>query len=432
MSTLPTAMGNDGGEADTTAGQHGLAREDTICGWVDQRFQYAHLNRLQGGTGMPYASVAVVPPMALYGAALAPGGNHDPLSQYYAYCQQQRLTAFNHHHVRAAIPRNSSQQTSEVQRTRLQQPPHAQHGVGGVPPVNIGGYLDLLARSHAQEQQSRELETTNQVIHLETAPPRAESLGGSLQEAMKRRITEKIKEKLRKLKPNMNESNHAAALEPFIREEKPHHPPRNELNNGTGQIIGLVDTTTPINSRRDSSRKRPSVTGEKTLVPPPNFQPHAKRPSVSGEAPSSPSPKFEPQLKKRKTGGTTTKKQPAAPAQIADCLDEAIDSLQDENIRSALQEDRENLRAKRSEMREMYDEQIREAMKSRLAMYTKLQIFARQILSVRSKSISKNSRSSNHMDGAIDMIHLGLRNYRMLEDMSDRLLGAISKMNGEG
>jgi hypothetical protein len=224
----------------------------------------------------------------------------------------------------------------------------------------------------------------------------------------------------------MSDSNHSAVLGPLIREQEPQPAPPNELNIA-GQIVGLKGVASPIDSRRDSSGKRPSVSSETLSVPPPKVQAQAKRPSVSGELPS----KIQPQAKKRRTGGTTTKKQPAALTQIADCLDKTIDSLEDENIRSALQEDRENLRAKRSEMREI-EEEIRENMKSRIAMYTKLQILARQIVAVRSNGNSKNSRNSNHMDGPIDMIHLGLRNYRMLEDTSDRLLGAISRKIYEG
>ena len=419
MSTPPTTPESGGGEADTTAGQQGPT-QDMIRGWMDQHIQYAHLNRLQG-TGMPFAPVAVVPPIALYGATLAAGGIHDPLGHYYAYCQQQRLNALNQHQVHAAIPGNSSQHAPEMPGTRFQQPSHTSHG-GGVPPIHLGGYLDLLSPSGAQDQQIRELETTNEVIYLETDQPRAESVGGSLEEATKRRITEKIKEKLRKLKTNLSDSNHNAVLEPLIREQEPQPAPPNELN-VAGQIVGLKGAVSPIESRRDYSGKRPSVSTETPSVPPLKVQAQAKRPSASGEIPS----KIQPQAKKRRTGGATTKKQPVAQTQIANSLDKTIDSLEDENIRSALQEDRENLRAKRSAMQEIYEEQIRENLKSRIAMYTKLQILARQIETVRSNGNPKNSRNSNHMDGAIDMIHLGLRNYRMLEDTSDCLIGALSK-----
>ena len=80
-------------------------------------------------------------------------------------------------------------------------------------------------------------------------------------------------------------------------------------------------------------------------------------------------------------------------------------------------------------MQQIYEEQIRDNMKSRLAMYTKLQIYAKLIANIHSNSNAKNSRNNNHMDGAIDMIHLSLRNYRMLEDTSDHLLSEILRKN---
>ena len=49
-------------------------------------------------------------------------------------------------------------------------------------------------------------------------------------------------------------------------------------------------------------------------------------------------------------------------------------------------------------------------MKSRLAMYSKLQILAKLIANTHSNSNANNPRNINHMDGVIDMIHLSLRN----------------------
>ena len=79
----PSPPGNHGGgEVDKTIiGQPGLTREDMIREWMDRGIQFAHqLTGLQGGIGIPRTSVAVVPPMALYGAAPAPMA----MSQYYA------------------------------------------------------------------------------------------------------------------------------------------------------------------------------------------------------------------------------------------------------------------------------------------------------------------------------------------------------------
>ena len=367
--------------------------------WMDRRIQFAQLSGLQGGVGIPRASVAVVPPMALYGAAPAPAPT--AMSQYYAYCQHRQRTAYNQPHARAYI-QSTSLHAAEMSRRRLVQPSDTQQG-GGVPPINIGSYLSLLDRSRAQDQQSQELDTTNEGTNSVLAQPRAESQGVSLEEALKRRITEKIKEKLKKLKLNVSGLDYPSVLEPLIREQGPQQAPRNELNNSVVQITGSVGVKSSIDSRTDL----------------------AKRPSVSPSI-------FQPQAKKMKTAvkqQLAKPMQPATPTQISDSLDEVIDSLQDENIRSALQEDRENLRTKRREMQQIYEEQIRDNLKSRLAMYTKLQILAKLIAMIRYNGSAKNSRNNNHMDGAIDMIHLSLRNYRMLEDTSDHLLSAILRKN---
>ena len=413
MSAPPSPPGNSGGgEVDnTTAGQPGLTREDMIREWMDRRIQYAQLTGLQGGIGIPRTSVAVVPPMALYGAAPAPMA----MSQYYAYCQQQQRTAYNQPHARASI-QSTSLQVAEMSRRRLVKPSDTRKSRGVRP--DISSHLSFLDRSRAQDQQSQELDTTEEGTNSVPAQPRAESQGVSLEEALKRRITEKIKEKLKQLKPNLSELDQAVVLESLIREQEPQQAPRNELSNAADQITGSVCVKSSIETRT------PSVSG--------------KKPSVSGKKPSVSSTILQPQAKKRKTAAKNQPakpmqpakpKQPATPTQISDSLDKVVDSLQDENIRSALQEDREKLRTKRREMQQIYEEQIRDNMKSRLAMYTKLQILAKLIANIHSNSNSKNSRNNNHMDGAIDMIHLSLRNYRMLEDTSDRLLSAILRKN---
>jgi len=68
-------------------------------------------------------------------------------------------------------------------------------------------------------------------------------------------------------------------------------------------------------------------------------------------------------------------------------------------------------------------------MESRLGMYTKLEGLAKQIAKDRSENEAKNSRTkSSKSEVALDMIYLSLKNYRMLEDTSDRHLG-IGKKN---
>jgi len=113
---------------------------------------------------------------------------------------------------------------------------------------------------------------------------------------------------------------------------------------------------------------------------------------------------------------------------VSSKLDSILDSLADENIRSAVIEDRENKQAKRKETQQIYENQIKE-MESRLGMYTKLEGLAKQIAKDRSENEAKNSRTkSSKSEVALDMIYLSLKNYRMLEDTSDRHLG-IGKKN---
>lgn len=422
MSAPPSSPGNNGdGEADNvTAGPP----------WMDPRNQYAQLTGLQNGIGIPRTSVPPVQPMHIYGAAQAPTGIRD-MGQYYPYWQHQQL-AFNHQaQVRAAIPSNLSQQAADMSRVRYQQPPETHQG-GRLPPVNIGGYLALLAQSRAQGQPSQELETTNEGMGIPShrihdnrmmnanyvppaigAPAAAESQPLSQEklsdEALKRKITEKIKEKLKKLKPNLNKLDHASVLRPMIREQERYQPP-----------VALKKPLTEKIKEKLQKKKLDQASVLEPLIR--EQEPH--QPSVSGKKTLASSTISQPQAKKSRTGGTAAKVQPATPKQISDSLDKVIDSLQDKNIRSALQEDRANIQSKRSDMLQIYQEQ-RDNMKSRLAMYTELQILSKLIAATHANSNAKNSRNNNRMDGAIDMIHLSLRNYRMLEDTSDRLLDEI-------
>jgi len=137
--------------------------------------------------------------------------------------------------------------------------------------------------------------------------------------------------------------------------------------------------------------------------------------------------KEKPPEKKKMKGMPAEKKMPAKKKEISPRLDEIIDSLQDENLRSAVIEDKENNQAKRKEMQQIYENQIKE-MESRLSMYTKLEGLAEQIADVRTENTAKNSRTGNsNIEGALDMIHLSLKNYRMLEDQSDRLGIGVKK-----
>ena len=107
-------------------------------------------------------------------------------------------------------------------------------------------------------------------------------------------------------------------------------------------------------------------------------------------------------------------------------LNDLIDSIEDENLRSAIVEDRENLEQERKERLHFYDEQIEE-MKNRLRVYTTLESLAEQIADIRSSSEKKSSRtnhSKTHIeDIALDMIHLAWKNYYSLENTADCFIG---------
>lgn len=102
-------------------------------------------------------------------------------------------------------------------------------------------------------------------------------------------------------------------------------------------------------------------------------------------------------------------------------LDQVVNAMEDKNIREAAIEDRDNYHAKRSDMQQRYEDQIKE-MEERLEIYTKLEGLAEEVADLQAeRGANKNSRTNN-MDGALDMIHLSLKNYRMLEQTADRLL----------
>lgn len=113
------------------------------------------------------------------------------------------------------------------------------------------------------------------------------------------------------------------------------------------------------------------------------------------------------------------KKRARAYLQTKEKLDEVIDSLDDTNIQTALKEDVENAQKKRKEMQSIYKERLRQ-MESRLSVYTRLEGLAKQIADD-TKGSRKKSRTKSRNDGAFDIIQLSLKNYRRLEDTSDRL-----------
>ncbi|KAL7471709.1 hypothetical protein ACHAXS_012010 [Conticribra weissflogii] len=105
-------------------------------------------------------------------------------------------------------------------------------------------------------------------------------------------------------------------------------------------------------------------------------------------------------------------------------LIDVITSINDENLRAAIEEDKQNLELKLVDIRAFYDEQIAN-MDSRLEVYNKLEGFAEQIAAIRSSNQPKRKKSGAKTpvhDMAMDMLHLAWQNYRMLESTVDRLL----------
>ena len=105
-------------------------------------------------------------------------------------------------------------------------------------------------------------------------------------------------------------------------------------------------------------------------------------------------------------------------------LSELVDTIQDVNLRSAIEEDKDNLEQKRKERQKYYDKHIQE-MESRLEMYNELESLAEQISEIRSSrqsSAKKSTPKAPVEDVAMDMVHLAWQNYRMLEATADRLL----------
>ena len=110
---------------------------------------------------------------------------------------------------------------------------------------------------------------------------------------------------------------------------------------------------------------------------------------------------------------------------ISEDIDNFLEKcLDDDNIRCTLIEDKVNNQMKREDMNEVYKKCIKEVI-SRLKMYTKLERLAEQIAAKRmARGKKRNSSSSDwHIEGDCDTIRLHLRNYRMLEDEMDRILG---------
>mmetsp|Transcript_3074 Transcript_3074/g.6281 ORF Transcript_3074/g.6281 Transcript_3074/m.6281 type:complete len:288 (+) Transcript_3074:72-935(+) len=105
-------------------------------------------------------------------------------------------------------------------------------------------------------------------------------------------------------------------------------------------------------------------------------------------------------------------------------LHDVIKSIEDENLCTTIEEDKQNLELKLLEKRAFYDQQIT-IMNSRLEVYDKLEGLAERISAIRSSIQPKRKKPGAKTpvhDMAIDMLHLAWQNYRMLESTVDRLL----------
>ena len=112
-------------------------------------------------------------------------------------------------------------------------------------------------------------------------------------------------------------------------------------------------------------------------------------------------------------------------AKISEELDNFLEKcLDDDNIRCALIEDKVNNQLKREDVNGVYKKCIKD-VESRLKMYTKLERLAEQIAARRMTRGKKRNSSSldRQIEGDCDTIRLLMRNFRMLEDEMDRIIG---------
>ena len=324
-------------------------------------------------------------------------------------------------------------------------------------------------------------------------PSELSSGNSLLQDALKKKIAQKLQEKLKKMRPDMSDKDRAAALAllegnnagshslnlvPKQQQDPPQlepqtkysqegklDPPQIELQ--TKSAVPQQNHTTLVQSEDHKLPHRMQVDKQNNDTAPPNkkksppvkkkfmsisreeFMPimqktndekkvrkiakikqgknenavvKSTKKAVSGDNSKRVNDakiiEAQPAAKKRKTKST-----PQTPQQIARDLDTVVTNELSDNIRSIIQEDRAGLNIIRREKLQAYEEQLA-AMQSRLDMYTNLEGLAEQIAAVRSGNTTKKR---SLVDGAVDMIHLSLNNYQMLEDNSDRLLGIDEK-----
>lgn len=110
---------------------------------------------------------------------------------------------------------------------------------------------------------------------------------------------------------------------------------------------------------------------------------------------------------------------------IVDHFHKQIRADTDSSLAKAVSEDKGQIQHNSEAKQQYYNEQL-ETMKKRLDMYTQLEELIDQILAEQSTSgQSKNSRISsraNVREITMDLIHMGLNNYQLLEDNMDMIV----------
>ena len=374
-------------------------------------------------------------------AALTPSAN------YYSYLQQHRpaysqqvLHAPNvlhgDHNIHASNSLQQAADTDISSRITLQQAAVAER-VGRPTVDDYTALMDIArARVHARAQAllSQSAEPSTHLVDLVEAMSPVQAAAApqvqpqpylsrdALKEALKSRITEKIKEKLNTLnQPQIqdNQSQGAASRNILFNSA----PSNREGGSASGKAF-LNDSYVEAARRYSNSKRQVEQIAQQR---------------IAIDLTDSPPPPPPPPVKKRKVAETTGRQpqqqqqqQPSATLkQKAENLDKIIGSLRDENFRSAIQEDRDYLQNKRTVIQQFYKDYIEDNLESRLDMYTKLESLAEEIASCKSKSSRSGNNNNNHVSGAIDMIHLSLRSYRMPEDTSDRLISSMVKTKGK-
>ena len=102
-----------------------------------------------------------------------------------------------------------------------------------------------------------------------------------------------------------------------------------------------------------------------------------------------------------------------------------VDEETDESLAAAVKEDKEIIQGDREARQRFYEEQI-EAMNTRMEMYSKLEEAVDNIIienSTASRSKGRSLFKTHIREIGMDLLHIGLSDYQMLEDNMDNVLG---------